>query len=48
MTPVSRATIDVVDRLEGGAEEAYLVWTHGIDIDTEDDWQLADALMGRP
>ena len=23
-------------------------WTHAIDIDTEDDWRLADALMGRP
>jgi N-acylneuraminate cytidylyltransferase len=22
-------------------------WTHAIDIDTEDDWRLADALMGR-
>ena len=51
MTPVSRATIDVVDRLED-AGEAYLEvcqldWTHAIDIDTEDDWRLADALMGR-
>jgi N-acylneuraminate cytidylyltransferase len=23
-------------------------WTHGIDIDTEDDWRLAEALMARP
>lgn len=23
-------------------------WTHAIDIDTEDDWRLAEALMGRP
>jgi pseudaminic acid cytidylyltransferase len=23
-------------------------WTHAIDIDTEDDWRLADALMVRP
>lgn len=25
-----------------------LDWTHAIDIDTEDDWRLAEALMGRP
>jgi hypothetical protein len=24
-----------------------LDWTHGIDIDTEEDWRLAEALMGR-
>ena len=23
-------------------------WTHAVDIDTEDDWRLSDALMGRP
>ena len=51
MTPVSRATIDVLDRPEE-AGETYLVvcqldWTHAIDIDTEEDWRLADALMGR-
>ena len=43
MTPVSRATIDHL----AGRTGWEIDWTHAIDIDTEEDWRLADALMGR-
>ena len=30
-----------------GPDRLEIDWTRAIDIDTEDDWRLADALMGR-
>ena len=46
------AEIATVARAEGtfhlpGRTGREIDWTHAIDIDTEEDWRLADALMGR-